>query len=111
MISKGCSMTGMVVEKGLLVKTLPFVRLGGGPRKLVVFPGLADALMDVSRRGWVVPSHYQRFTDDFTVYIISRRRRLPAGYTTRDMAADYARAFENAIGPAVVMGISLGGYV
>jgi pimeloyl-ACP methyl ester carboxylesterase len=78
---------------------------------MAVFPGLADAAWDVTGLTWDLPSHYQRFADEFTVYVISRKRGLPRGYTTRDMAADYARAFETEIGPAAVVGISLGGYI
>jgi pimeloyl-ACP methyl ester carboxylesterase len=100
-----------VVKHGLLTGGLPFVRLGNGPRSLVVFPGLADAAWDVTRRARILASHYQRFSNEFTVHVISRKRGLPRGYTTRDMAADYASAFEKDIGPAAVMGISLGGYI
>ena len=60
---------------------------------------------------WDFPSQYQRLAETSTVYIISRRRNMPKGYNTRDMAADYARAFESEIGTADVLGISLGGYV
>ena len=42
---------------------------------------------------------------------LSRKRHLPWGYTTRDMAADYGRAFERSIGKAHVLGLSLGGLV
>jgi pimeloyl-ACP methyl ester carboxylesterase len=96
---------------GLLAGCLPFAQLGDGPRRLVIFPGLADAAWDVTSRASDLPEHYRRFTDEFTVYVISRERRLPAGYTTRDMAADYAKALEGEIGQAVVMGISLGGCI
>ncbi len=52
-----------------------------------------------------------RLADGYTVYIIGRKRGLPAGYTTRDAAADYARVFESIIGPADIMGISMGGLI
>ena len=80
------------VKSGLLAGCLPFARLGDAPGTLAIFPGLADAAWDVTSRAWALPEHYRRFADEFTVYIISRKRRLPAGYTTRDMAADYAKA-------------------
>jgi 3-oxoadipate enol-lactonase len=99
------------LKTGLLAGCLPFARLGDGPRRLAIFPGLADAAWDVTSRASDLPEQYRRYTDEFTVYIVSRKRRLPAGYTTRDMAADYAKAFEAEIGPAVVMGISLGGCI
>ena len=98
------------VKAGLLAGCLPFARIGNAPRTLVSFPGLADAAWDVNSEIGELPSHYRRFANEFTVYVISRKRGLPQGYTTRDMAADYAKAFEE-IGPAVIMGISLGGCI
>lgn len=99
------------VESGLLAGGLPFARFGSGRRNLVIFPGLADAAWDVTSRKWDLLAQHRRLADEFTVYVISRKRGLPRGYTTRDMAADYARAFETEIGPSVVLGISLGGYI
>ncbi|MGD1019373.1 MAG: alpha/beta hydrolase [Verrucomicrobiia bacterium] len=99
------------IQSGVLAGCLPFARFGNGGRSLVIFPGLADAAWDVTSLKWDLAAHYRRLADEFTVTVISRRRGLPHGYTTRDMAADYARAFETGIGPSVVLGISLGGYI
>jgi pimeloyl-ACP methyl ester carboxylesterase len=99
------------VQSGVLAGCLPFVRFGNGPRTLVIFPGLADAAWDVTSHAWDSPSQHRRLASEFTVYVVSRKRGLPQGYTTRDMAADYAKAFESEIGPAVVLGISFGGYI
>jgi pimeloyl-ACP methyl ester carboxylesterase len=101
----------MEMERGLLGDGLPFLRFGNGQRVMAIFPGLADAAWDVTSPKWDFLSQFCQLADTFTLYIISRRRGLPRGYTTRDMAADYARAFESRIGSAVVLGISLGGYV
>ncbi len=99
------------VESGLLLNELPFVRLGEGPKTLVILPGLGDAFQDV--RAWAKNSagFYRSFARDFTLYLISRKRGLPTGYTIREMAKDYARALKETIGPANVMGISMGGYI
>ncbi len=104
-------MRARAMEKGLLTGGLSYVRLGNGRRTVVIFPGLADAAWDVTSQKWDFPSQYRRLADTSTVYIVSRKRGMPRGYTTRDMAADYARAFECEIGTADVLGISLGGYV
>jgi pimeloyl-ACP methyl ester carboxylesterase len=104
-------MKRLALEKGLLPGGLSYVRLGEKPNSVVVFPGLADAAWDVTSQKWDFPTQYRRLAETSTVYIVSRKRHMPRGYTTRDMAADYARAFECEIGPADVMGISLGGYV
>jgi pimeloyl-ACP methyl ester carboxylesterase len=98
-------------ESGHLAGGLPFVRFGKGPRKLVVFPPINDALQDVTEGARFWRWYLRRFADDYTVYLVSRRRGLPSEYTTRDMAADYGEAFRESIGPAHVMGLSLGGLV
>src|SRR6266404_3530373 len=82
-------MNAVAVQKGLLPGGLSYARLGNGPRTVVIFPGLADAAWDVTSRKWNFSSRHQRLVDAFTVYIISRKRGLPHGYTTKDMAADY----------------------
>ena len=99
------------VTSGLLAGKLPFARLGSGTRPLLIFPGLADAAWDVNSGAWDLPVQYRRFAEEFSVYVISRKRGLPAGCTTRELAAAYAKAFADEIGPAAVMGISLGGCI
>jgi len=104
-------MTGPRPEAGYLVGELPFVRFGEGPHTLVILPPINDSLHDVTHGARFLRWYYRRFADEYTVYLVSRKRRLPSGYTTRDMAADYGRAFERSIGPAHVLGLSLGGLV
>ena len=41
--------------------------------------------------------------------MINRMRGMPPGYTTRDMAADYAAVLEQELGPSHIMGFSTGG--
>jgi pimeloyl-ACP methyl ester carboxylesterase len=104
-------MSAPAVEKGLLRGAFPYVRVGEGRRRLVVFPGLNDALQPVD----AAPRYWARFCrgviKDRTVYLISRRRGLPAGMGTRAMAAAYARLVRDVIGPADVLGVSMGGFI
>jgi pimeloyl-ACP methyl ester carboxylesterase len=98
-------------QSGHLAGRLPFVRFGKGPRTLVVFPPINDALQDVTYGPRFWRWYFRHFADDYTVYLVSRKRGLPSGYTTRDMAADYGEALGRSVGPAHVMGLSLGGLV
>ena len=104
-------MDKLELKTGVLGGGLPFARLGKGAQPLVIFPGLADAAWDATSVGWDLAEHYRRFTENYTVFVISRKRGLPPGYTTRDMAADYATAFDHELGPCPVVGISLGGCI
>jgi len=96
------------------------VRFGGGAQseQLVVFPGASDALqapdylnMPLWRLGMFFNRYYGRYADRFRVWVIGRRRGLPEGYSTRDMADDYVAAVEADIGPMHLRGESLGGLI
>ena len=71
---------------------LPYARIGGGPSTLVVLEGLSLENKAPSLRAlWLLRGAYKRYTRDDSVYHVARRPGVPAGYTTRDMADDYAR--------------------
>jgi pimeloyl-ACP methyl ester carboxylesterase len=99
------------LESGHFMGELPFIRFGEGSRTLVIFPPINDSLQDVTNGARFYRWYYRHFADEYTVYLVSRKRRLLSGYTTRDMAADYAKAFGRSIGSAHVVGLSLGGLV
>ena len=49
-------------------------------------------------------------TNDYRIYIVTRRPGLPPGYSLRDMADDYATMINDELGGAVdVIGVSTGG--
>lgn len=90
----------------------PFFKFGNGPRNLVIFPSLIDALfpMDLPLAYGQVVYYFGHLRREFTIYGISRKRRLPVGYSTREMAADYAQVLKQ-IGPSYVIGMSIGGMI
>ena len=90
-------------ESGYLVGGLPFVRFGAGPGTRAILPPISDSLQDITQGARFLRWYYRRFVEGYTVYLVSRKRSLPSGYTKRDMAADYGRAFEHNIGPAHVV--------
>lgn len=89
----------------------PYLRFGAGPRPLVVMwggPGndLPSGLVPFLKRAW------KALLQDYTVYIVSRRSGLPAGYSTRQMADDLAATIRHAFQPPVdVIGVSYGGMI
>ena len=87
---------------------MDYARFGTGERILVMLPGLGDALRSV--KGTAVPMAvlYRCFAKDFTVYMFSRKRELPIGYTTRDMAEAMEKL---GIEKADVFGVSMGGMI
>lgn len=99
------------VTKGYFKNGLPYFRIGSGPRNLVVFEGLNFVHKPLSGLGLrMMSSRFKRFAEDFTVYYVSRKPGLPAGYSMRDMSEDYATMIRNELGgPVDVMGLSTGG--
>lgn len=91
---------------------MDYVRFGSGARILIMIPGLGDALRSVKGTAIPMALMYRCFTKDFTIYMFSRKRELPKGYTTRDMARDQAEAMERlGIEKADIFGVSMGGMI
>lgn len=91
---------------------MDYIRFGTGGRSLVMLPGLGDSLRSVKGTALPMALMYRAFTKTFTVYAFSRKSGLPQGYSTREMAADQARAMERlGIQKADVLGISMGGMI
>jgi pimeloyl-ACP methyl ester carboxylesterase len=77
--------------------------LAGGPGNLVP-AGLGAAGFMRGMRA---------FGDDYTIYFVTRKSGLPEGYTTKEMAGDYAELIREEFGGHVdlVMGVSYGGLI
>ena len=99
------------VESGLLAGALPYVRFGEGEERLVIFPGIGDALQAVTASPRSQAWFFRRFGRTFTVYLIGRKRNLPTEYSTRDMAVDHAKALAAEVGPSHVLGLSMGALI
>src|SRR4028118_1873883 len=97
-------------EAGTFLGEFPYVRLGDGPQNLVILPGITLENRPPNRfAAWTYRLGFGRLARDHTVYVINRRRGMPAGYTTQDMAADYARIIEGEPGPPHRSGLRPGG--
>jgi pimeloyl-ACP methyl ester carboxylesterase len=100
------------METGAFRGKLPYVRLGNGTENLVILPGITLNNEPPNRFAvWTYRLGFGRFASKYTVYVVNRRRGMPSGYTTQDMAGDLARAVEAELGPSHVMGFSTGGEI
>lgn len=96
-------------DAGYLRCGMPYNRLGRGPRPLVVFQGL---LFENKPQFAGMHFMYNPLAKDYTVYIVLRKPGMPAGYTLKDMADDYAKMMKEEFGrPLDVIGISTGGSI
>ncbi|MBQ6235744.1 MAG: alpha/beta hydrolase [Clostridia bacterium] len=89
-----------------------YASFGTGEKALVLLPGLSDGLVTVQGKAALLARPYRLFFDRFTVYLFSRKERMPEGYSIRDMAEDQATALKSlGIERTAVMGVSQGGMI
>jgi len=104
-------MAKLKVKTGYFKNGLPYICIGDSPRNLVIFGGLDFDHKPPS--GLWLPMFtggYKRLAEGFTVYVVSRKPGLPAGYSMQDMSNDYATMIRDELGgPVDVMGLSTGG--
>ncbi len=89
-----------------------YISFGSGEKKLVVLPGLSDGLATVKGKALLLSSAYKKFFKDYTVYMFSRKNRMPEGYSIRNMADDQVRVMKDlGIDQACLLGVSQGGMI
>ena len=98
---------GVVTGNGFETEYFSF---GEGETPAVIIPGLNLGRMTSS--AGAVAKGYEKFAEQFTVYLIDRRRDPPPSYTVEEMAADTAEAMDRlSIRDACVFGASQGGMI
>lgn len=91
---------------------MDYISFGNGNRNLIMLPGLGDGLTTVKGKALAFSILYREYAKEFTVYVFSRKNLLQEGYSTREMAKDYAEAMTVlGISKADVLGISQGGMI
>lgn len=92
--------------------SMDYIRFGSGERVLAMIPGVGDGLKTVKGMAMPFALLYRALAGDFTVYVFSRRRELPAHMTTREMAEDLNEAMEAlGLSHTAVVGVSQGGMI
>ena len=77
-----------------------------------MLPGLGDSLRSMKGTQLPMALMYRLFAGAFTVYVFSRKKEIPQGYTTAMMAKDQAQAMDLlGIEKAAVIGVSMGGMI
>jgi pimeloyl-ACP methyl ester carboxylesterase len=91
---------------------MDYIRFGSGKKTLIILPGLGESLQSIKGTALPMAVLYRRFAKDYTVYSFGRKRPLPEGYTTEDMARDQAMAMDAmGIDKADLLGVSMGGMI
>jgi len=92
----------------------PYHRFGDGDERLVVLTGVLDGIGWWNDPDWVtaraLESYYFRAYREYDVWVIARPPGLPEGVDAAEMAAGYAEVLAE-LGPAHVLGVSLGGAI
>lgn len=91
---------------------MDYISFGKGKEYLIMIPGLGDGLKTVKGLALPFSVMYKCFTEKYTVFSFSRKSKLAAEYSTREMAADIAKAMELLdIPKADIVGVSQGGMI
>ena len=89
-----------------------YIVYGRGKRNLLILPGAGDGFRTVRGLAFPFAMLYRRFADDFRVYVFSRRRTLPDGFSVLEMAKDVGTAMEElGAEPYDIIGVSQGGMI
>ena len=99
---------------GVFQDRFRYVRIGVGPRVLVVLPGLSltnRAPGKLTLLGYA--QGFRSLTTEHTLYIVQRPSMLRTAASTRDIAAEYADMLRHEFGTASIdlIGISTGGMI
>ena len=99
---------------GAFPNSMEYLTVGDGPRRLLVLPGgpgssVPSGLMRRARLRWCAPF----IASGYTVWLVTRRRHMPAGHGVADIADDYAGLIAEEFGGSVhlVVGESYGGMI
>ena len=90
---------------------VPYAKLSDQGPKLVVFTGSElehQPPSTTAQQGFYLG--LKRLTQQYSIYLTSRKPNLPKGYTAQDMSNDFAEMIRKDIGrPVHIMGMSSGG--
>ena len=92
---------------------ISYVRWGTGNKKMIIFPGGPGNTVPSSFMIKNLYGEFEPFTEEYSIYLVSRKKEQPKGYSTRDMSNDYAEIIQHDFGGHVdiIIGTSFGGMI
>lgn len=101
------------ITYGAFRNGVPYLRFGAGVKTLLFLLGGPGNTLPVGLASMGFTRGMRGFADDYTIYLASRKSGLPAGYTTKQMADDYAELIGSDFGGHVdvMIGFSFGGMI
>lgn len=102
-----------ITKTGYFKNGIPYNKFGSGSEPLIVFQGLM--FENTPLKGMMERSFFKQYSflsDKYYIYIVTRKKDLPQGYSIADMAGDYAEAIKEEFQHAIdIIGISTGGSI
>jgi pimeloyl-ACP methyl ester carboxylesterase len=100
------------IETGMFLSKIPYVKIGDGPKKVVIFPSTNEIVRNPVIKPEFARDLYSRyFSEDFTIYLLGYDPNLPPNYPPANIAEDFAEIIKTSIGPSIIVAISYGGFV
>ena len=101
------------LQYGEFFGNISYVRWGIGKKNMIIFPGGPGNSVPSS---FMIQNFYREFnpfTKEYSIYLVSRKKDQPTGYSTRDMSNDYAEMIKHDFGGHVdiIIGTSFGGMI
>lgn len=101
------------LTRGAFADGIPYLRFGSGPKTMLFLAGGPGNLVPSGVGASGFTRGMRAFTEEYTIYLVTRKLGLPEGYTTKDMSEDYAELVGGEFGGHVdlVLGVSYGGLI
>ena len=92
---------------------ISYARWGTGNKKMIIFPGGPGNAVPSSFMIKNLYGEFEPFTEEYSIYLVSRKKEQPKGYSTRDMSNDYAEVIRHNFNGHVdiIIGTSFGGLI
>lgn len=100
-------------DYGTFTHGVPYLRFGQGAKTLLFLLGGPGNTLPVGAAAAGFLRGMRGFCEEYTIYLAGRKSSLPQGYTTRNMADDYAELIREDFGGSVdvLIGFSFGGLI